>query len=76
MDEPKPVWTTASFLVYVGGLTVLGAALGALGYIAANSGKAAFAGWSLLTSRSSTRSRTSSGGADAGSRRASSRTRP
>ena len=48
MDEPKPVWTTASFLVYAGGLTVLGAALGALGYLAANFGKAAFAGWALL----------------------------
>jgi hypothetical protein len=48
VDEPKPVWTTASFLVYVGGLTVLGAALGGLGYLAANSGKAAFAGWALL----------------------------
>jgi hypothetical protein len=48
MDEPKPVWTTASFLVYAGGLTVLGAALAALGYLAANFGKAAFAGWSLL----------------------------
>lgn len=48
MDEQKPVWTAASFLTYAGGLTVLGAALGALGYLAANSGKAAFAGWALL----------------------------
>ena len=48
MAEPKPVWTTASYLVYAGGLTVLGAALGALGYLAASSGKPAFAGWALL----------------------------
>jgi hypothetical protein len=48
VDEPKPVWTTASFLLYAGGLTVLGAALGALGYLAANFGKGAFAGWALL----------------------------
>jgi hypothetical protein len=48
VDEPKPVWTTPSFLIYAGGLTVLGAALGALGYLAANFGKAAFAGWALL----------------------------
>jgi hypothetical protein len=48
MAGPKPVWTTASYLVYAGGLTVLGAALGALGYLAASSGKAAFTGWSLL----------------------------
>jgi hypothetical protein len=48
VDERKPVWTTASFLIYAGGLTVLGAALGALGYLAANSGKGAFAGWAAL----------------------------
>jgi hypothetical protein len=44
----KPIWTSASFLVYAGGLTVLGAALGAIGYLAASNGKAAVAGWSFL----------------------------
>jgi hypothetical protein len=48
VDEPKPVWTTASFLVYAGGLTVLSAALSALGYLASSFGRAAFAGWALL----------------------------
>jgi hypothetical protein len=48
MDVPKPVWTSAAFLLYAGGLTVLGAALGALGYLAARYGHGAFAGWALL----------------------------
>ena len=48
MDEFKPIWTNASYLVYAGGLTVLGAALGALAYLSANYGDAAYAGWSLL----------------------------
>ena len=48
MDERKPVWTTSSFLIYTGGLVVLGSALGALGYLAGSNGRAAFAGWSLL----------------------------
>lgn len=45
---PKPVWKSSSFLVYLGGLTVLGAAMAALGYLAASYGHAAFAGWALL----------------------------
>jgi hypothetical protein len=48
VDPRKPVWTSASFLIYAGGLTVLGAAVGALGYLAASYGQAAFAGWALL----------------------------
>ena len=30
----KPIWTPSTFLVYVGGLTVLGGAIGALAYLA------------------------------------------
>jgi len=41
----KPVWTTSSFIVYVGGLTVLSAAAGALGYLSSNYGDAAFEAW-------------------------------
>ncbi|HVS84623.1 MAG TPA: hypothetical protein VHD91_03225 [Gaiellaceae bacterium] len=48
MDEFKPVWTNASYLLYAGGLTILGAAVGALAYLSANYGDAAYAGWSLL----------------------------
>jgi hypothetical protein len=48
VDVRKPVWTSASFLLYAGGLTVLFSALGALGYLASAYGHAAFAGWSLL----------------------------
>ena len=44
----KPTWTSSSFLVYAGGLVVLGSAVGALGYLATSYGDAAFAGWSLL----------------------------
>jgi hypothetical protein len=48
MDIVKPYWSSATFLVYAGGLTVLGAAAGALGYLAAQYGDAAYAGWALL----------------------------
>jgi hypothetical protein len=48
MERRKPTWSTASVLVYAGGLTVLGAAVGAVGYLAPSNGKAALAGWSLL----------------------------
>jgi hypothetical protein len=48
VDERKPVWTSSSFLVYAGGLTVLGSALAALGYLAGSYGRGAFAAWSLL----------------------------
>jgi hypothetical protein len=44
----KPLWTTASFLLYAGGLTVLGAALAALGYLSSHYGAAAYAGWAAL----------------------------
>jgi hypothetical protein len=45
---PKPRWTTASYLIYAGGLTVLGATLGALGYLSRQYGDGAYAGWALL----------------------------
>ena len=48
MERRKPIWTGAAFLVYAGGLIVLGAALAAIGYLADSSGKAAVAGWSVL----------------------------
>ena len=48
MDELKPVWTNASYLLYAGGLTILAAALGALAYLSDNYGDAAYAAWSLL----------------------------
>jgi hypothetical protein len=46
--EVKPIWTSSSFLVYTGGLTVLLGGLVALGYLASQYGKGALAGWSLL----------------------------
>jgi hypothetical protein len=46
--EVKPIWTSATFLVYAGGLTVLLGGLFALGYLAANYGSGAEAGWALL----------------------------
>ncbi len=46
--EPKPIWTSATFLVYTGGLTVLVGGLAALGYLAASYGSGATAGWALL----------------------------
>ena len=48
MKAVKPVWTTASFLLYAGGLTVLGAALAALGYLSSHYGAGAYAGWAAL----------------------------
>jgi hypothetical protein len=48
MAAGKPVWTTSSFLLYAGGLTVLASALGALAYLSASYGAAAYAGWALL----------------------------
>jgi hypothetical protein len=44
----KPVWKTSSFLVYTGGLTVLGAAVAALAYLNGHYGKGALTGWALL----------------------------
>ena len=46
--ELKPIWTSATFLVYAGGLTVLIGGLFALGYLAANYGPGAETGWALL----------------------------
>jgi hypothetical protein len=44
----KPIWKTSSFLAYTGGLTVLGAAVAALGYLANQYGKGALTAWALL----------------------------
>jgi hypothetical protein len=46
--ELKPLWTSATFLVYAGGLTVLLGGLAALGYLSAQYGSGATAGWALL----------------------------
>ena len=46
--EIKPVWTSATFLVYTGGLTVLLGGLAALGYLSSQYGKGAQTGWALL----------------------------
>jgi hypothetical protein len=47
--EIKPVWTSSTFLVYVGGLTVLGGAFAALGYLSGQySGDGQGTAWSLL----------------------------
>ena len=49
MRELKPVWKTSSFLVYVGGLTVLVGGLSALGYLSTQfSGGGARTAWALL----------------------------
>jgi hypothetical protein len=44
----KPVWKTSSFLVYTGGLTVLGAAVAALSYLSGHYGKGWLTAWGLL----------------------------
>jgi hypothetical protein len=46
--ELKPIWTSATFLVYSGGLTVLLGGLAALAYLSAQYGSGAKAGWALL----------------------------
>jgi hypothetical protein len=46
--EIKPLWTSATFLVYAGGLTVLLGGLAALGYLSASYGSGATAAWALL----------------------------
>ena len=46
--EPKPIWTSATFLVYTGGLTVLLGGLLALAYLSNQYGKGAKTGWALL----------------------------
>jgi hypothetical protein len=48
MDAIRPHWATWSFLVYAGGLTVLGAAGGWLTYFDATSGAAGYAAWALV----------------------------
>jgi hypothetical protein len=48
VEARKPVWTSSSFLVYTGGLTVLAAAVGGLGYLSGSYGRGAFAGWAFL----------------------------
>jgi hypothetical protein len=46
--EPKPIWTSATFLVYTGGLTVLLGGLVALAYLAGHYSSGAKAAWALL----------------------------
>jgi hypothetical protein len=46
--ELKPLWTSATFLVYAGGLTVLLGGLAALGYLSAAYGNFATAAWAFL----------------------------
>ena len=46
--EPKPIWTSATFLVYTGGLTVLIGGLAALGYLSSQYGSFAKTAWALL----------------------------
>ena len=48
MRARKPVWKTSSFLVYTGGLTVLGAAVAALGYLSGHYGSGALTAWAVL----------------------------
>ena len=48
MHSRKPVWKTSSFLVYSGGLTVLGAAVATLAYLSGHYGKGWLTGWGLL----------------------------
>jgi hypothetical protein len=45
---PKPRWTSASFLIYAGGLIVLASAAGSLVYLSRSYGTAANVGWSFL----------------------------
>jgi hypothetical protein len=48
VDVLRPRWTTASFLLYAGGLTVLGSAVGSLAYLSRSYGDGALVLWSLL----------------------------
>lgn len=48
VDVVKPRWTSASYLLYLGGLTVLVAAVYSLGYLSISYGDAAYAAWALL----------------------------
>src|SRR5262249_21019624 len=46
--EVKPIWTSASFLVYTGGLIVLLSAIAALVYLSILYGSGAQVGWAFL----------------------------
>lgn len=49
MREEKPIWTSASFLVYLGGLTVLFSAIAGLAYLSAHyHGAGEGTAWALL----------------------------
>ena len=48
MEILRPRWSSATFLLYAGGLTVLAAANSAYTYLASQYGDAAFAAWALL----------------------------
>lgn len=49
MREPKPIWTSSSFLVYTGGLTVFAGGIGALAYLSTRfPGAGQGAAWTLL----------------------------
>ena len=48
MSVRKPTWTSASFLLYLGGLTVLTSASASLAYLATHYGKGALTAWALL----------------------------
>ena len=48
MEVVHPRWSAWSFLVYAGGLVVIGATAGWLSYLAAHSGSFGYAAWSLL----------------------------
>jgi hypothetical protein len=49
VHQIKPIWNSSTFLVYIGGLTVLGGAFGALAYLSTQyPGNGQGAAWSLL----------------------------
>jgi hypothetical protein len=48
VDVPKPTWSSASFLLYLGGFTVLAAASAGLQVVESGYGDAGFVGWSAL----------------------------
>ena len=48
MEVAVPRWSSWSFLVYAGGFTVLGSALGWLAYLSVRYGDAAYAAWALV----------------------------
>jgi hypothetical protein len=48
MEVRKPIWTTSSFLLYVGGFIVLFSAAGSLAYLGTRYGQGALVAWTLL----------------------------